>query len=106
MRKHPIVIIFPNQEYDQEDWRLEETRGDQQPPDEEVRGVTGGAGEGAAGGAGGPAGAGGPGGAPAETHRECVPLAFQNILPELTTANIFFFLKIIKRGCMLDVGGF
>lgn len=74
MRKHHIVIIFINQEYGKENWGLEEARGDQQPPDEEIRGVSHGAGEGAADRAGGPGGEGEPGRPPEETHCEFIPV--------------------------------
>lgn len=69
---------FLNQEHGKENWRLEETRGNQQPPDEEVRGVAVRAGEGSAGGPGGPGGEGEPGRAPAETHCEFIPTALSS----------------------------
>ena len=68
-----IIIIFLNQEYGKENWRLEETCGNQQPLDEEVWGVASRVGEGAEGRSGGPGGKGGPRRPAEETYCECIP---------------------------------
>lgn len=107
---------FLNQEYGKENWRLEETRGNQQSPDEEIRGVSCRVGEGAADGTGGPGGKGESGRAPEETHRESTPTApalwdrdfrishwFSRIFCQIWKLHIFFLKKLKSLNWLSDV---